>query len=53
MNFGYELTWDYHGGKSMKRLSSIILAKEDDGWKVYRVTDPELFTWLNYFTNQW
>lgn len=53
VNFGYELTWDYHGGKSMKRLSSIILAKEDDGWKVYRVTDPELFTWLNYFTNQW
>ncbi len=53
VNFGYELTWDYHGGKSMKRLSSIILAKEGDGWKVYRVTDPELFTWLNYFTNQW
>lgn len=53
VNFGYELTWDYHGGKSMKRLSSIILAKEDDGWRVYRVTDSELFTWLNYFTNQW
>ena len=53
VNFGYELTWDYHGGKSMKRLSSIILAKEADGWKVYRVTDSELFTWLNYFTSQW
>ena len=53
VNFGYELTWDYHGGKSMKRLSSIILAKGDDGWKVYRVTDSELFTWLNYFTSQW
>ena len=53
VNFGYELTWDYHGGKSMKRLSSIILAKENDGWRVYRVTDSELFTWLNYFTNQW
>lgn len=53
VNFGYELTWDSYGSKSMKRLSSIILAKEDDGWKVYRVTDSELFTWLNSFTNQW
>ena len=53
VNIGYELTWGSDGNKSMKRLSHIILAREDEGWKVYRATDTSLFSFLNYFTSEW
>ena len=53
INFGYELTWDFYGSKDMKRLSHIILALEDGVWKVYRVTDGDLFSYTNYFTSEW
>lgn len=53
VNLAYELTWDYYGAKDMKRKSHIILAKEGDAWKVYRVTDAELFSYKNYFTSEW
>ena len=51
VNFGYEVTWgsSYH----MRRLSSIILAREGETWKIYRVTDSGLFSSLNYFTSEW
>ena len=51
VNFGYELTWG--SSYNMRRLSSIILAREGQTWKIYRVTDSGLFSSLNYFTSEW
>ena len=51
VNFGYELTWG--SSYNMRRLSSIILAREGEAWKIYRVTDSGLFSNLNYFTSEW
>lgn len=51
VNFGYELTWGT--SYNMRRLSSIILAREGETWKIYRVTDSGLFSSLNYFTSEW
>ena len=48
-----ELTWDFYGSNEMKRLSHIILALENGVWKVYRVTDGDLFSYTNYFTSEW
>lgn len=31
----------------MKRYSSIVLEKTDDGYKIYELTDGELFSYLN------
>ncbi len=53
VNIAYELSWDYHGSKNMRRLSHIILAREGEAWKIYRVTDSGLFSSLNYFTSEW
>lgn len=53
VNIGYELTWGSDGNRNMKRLSHIILAREDESWKVYRATDTSLFSFLNYFTSEW
>ena len=51
VNFGYELTWG--SSYDMRRKSSIILAREGETWKIYRVTDSGLFSSLNYFTSEW
>lgn len=54
INFGYELVWTSYGSTmDMKRLSNIVLAKEEGGWKVFRVTDSDLFSNANQFTNEW
>lgn len=53
VNLGYELTWDFYGAKDMKRLSHIVLAREGENWKIYRVTDSGLFSSMNYLTSEW
>ena len=52
VNFGYELTWDFYGVKDMRRKSHVILALEEDGWKLYRLTDSSLFSYTNSFTHE-
>lgn len=55
-NFDYELTWEYmliNDMRSMKRQSNIILEKEGDNFKIYQLTDSDLFAMNSQFTNQW
>ncbi|MBR4657298.1 MAG: hypothetical protein IKO68_12225 [Oscillospiraceae bacterium] len=59
INFGYELTWTTTFGSAwdetdtMRRYSSIILAKEDGEWKLYMITDNNLFGYTNSMTHNW
>ena len=59
INFGYELTWTTTFGSAwdetdtMRRYSSIILAKEDGEWKLYMITYNNLFGYTNSMTHNW
>ncbi len=54
--FDYELTWEYmliNDIRSMKRQSNIILEKEGDNFKIYQLTDSDLFAMNSNFTSEW
>ena len=54
VNFGYRLQWRWWGmDEDMKRLSSIVIRKVDDSFKIYQITDMKLFTWINQFTTEY
>lgn len=54
LNFGYSVSWMWtlmKTDRSMDRYSSIRLKVDGDSFKIYQVTDENLFKTLNYFTN--
>ena len=55
INFGYRLQWYFilKSPDDMKKLSSIALKKDGDSFKIYKVTDMNLFTYTNSFTNEY
>lgn len=56
INFNYKLTWDYilaNANQSMKRNSTLILSKESDGYKIYKLVDEKLFSENNNFIQEW
>lgn len=56
VDFKYQLDWVYNLAKwnqSIKRLSNILLKKEDGKFKIYGLTDSGLFTECNNFTQEW
>lgn len=56
VDFKYQLDWVYNLAKwnqNTKRLSNILLKKEDGEFKIYGLTDSGLFTECNNFTQEW
>ena len=56
VNFNYELQWHYNLAnlnESLKRKSYILLQKDKTGYKLYKITDEGLFTYVNGFTKEW
>lgn len=56
VDFKYQLDWVYNLAKwnlNTKRLSNILLKKEDGKFKIYEPTDSKLFTECNRFTQEW
>lgn len=56
VNFNYELQWYYNLAnlnESLKRKSYILLQKDKTGYKLYKITDEGLFTYVNGFTKEW
>lgn len=55
VNFRYELSYSRSSGRvqTMHRNGSIILKYEDSNFKIFKLTDEELFTWLNHYTDEW
>lgn len=56
VNFNYKLSWHYilaDWMKDMNRTSSIVLQKTNDEYKIYELTDEELFTKCNEYTQDW
>lgn len=56
VDFKYQLDWVYNLAKwnlNTKRLSNILLKKEDGKFKIYEPTDSKLFTECNGFTQEW
>ena len=55
VNFRYELSYSRSSGRvqTMHRNGSIILKYEDSNFKIFKLTDEKLFTWLNHYTDEW
>ena len=55
VNFGYKLEYSYIWDidYDMKRYSSIILKKDGESFKIYKITDIGLFNYQNMFTNDY
>lgn len=56
LNFGYKLTWVWTLNKdkrSMTNYSEICLKIDGDSFKIYKVTDEDLFSYSNDFTNKY
>ncbi len=57
--FDYELNWKYSLGNSysrddsMKRKSNIVLSYENNEYKIYKISDNKLLTWVNQYTKDW
>ncbi len=60
LNFGYKLSWIYaptysskENPKEMTRYSKIVLKYDGSSFKIYDVLDSKLFSYANYFTNDY
>lgn len=56
VDFKYQLDWVYNlanWDEYTKRLSNILLKKEDGKFKIYEITDTKLFTKCSSFTKEW
>ena len=59
LNFGYKLSWLYDYTYSsdqlreMTRYSKMILKYDGSSFKIYDVQDTKLFSYSNYFTNEY